>query len=163
MIIKLKTMDLNQNYLKLLVEQIIDFDSFSQNGYYLWSFFRVQEWSPIFDMLNGPTYPHLVKDFWARVEVFDELATCEELKLLVEMDNSLKEKTRKEVDLEKFEEFEIRYVVMGVDVIITQKTFAILLCSPNSGRFVVGTEDNSPEVDVIKWCLFDDAENLCSS
>lgn len=54
-------------------------------------------------------------------------------------DSSLKGKSRKEVGLKKFEEVEIRYVVMGVDVIITQKTIAKLLSTPNSGRFVVGT------------------------
>lgn len=42
MTIKPKTMDLRQNDLKLLVEQIVDFDSFSHNGYDLSSFFRVQ-------------------------------------------------------------------------------------------------------------------------
>lgn len=62
MTIKPKTMDLNQSDLKLLVEKIVNVDSFIQNGYDLWSFFRVQECFSIFDMLNGPTYPHLVKD-----------------------------------------------------------------------------------------------------
>lgn len=52
---------------------------------------------------------------------------------------------------------------MGVDMVITQKTIAKLLCSPNSGRFFMGTKDNSPEVYAITWCLFDDADNLCSS
>lgn len=70
MTIKPKAMDLNQDGLKLLVEQIVNFDSFSQNGYDVWSFFRVQELSLIFDMLYSPTYPYLVKDIWVRVEVF---------------------------------------------------------------------------------------------
>lgn len=88
MTIKPKTMDLNQDDLKLLVEQIIDFDSFTQNGYDLWRFVIVQEWSSFFDILNGPTYIHLVKDLWVRAEVFDELAACDKLRLLVEKDNS---------------------------------------------------------------------------
>lgn len=73
-------------------------------------------------MINGPTYPHLVKHLWVREEVFYELVACEELRLLVERESSLKGKSRKEVGLKKFEEVEIRSVVMGVDVIITQKT-----------------------------------------
>ena len=31
-----------------------------------------QELFPYFHMLNGPTYVELVKDFWARAEVYDE-------------------------------------------------------------------------------------------
>ncbi|CAL5211981.1 unnamed protein product [Lathyrus oleraceus] len=101
MTIKPKTMDLNQYDLKLLVEKIVDFDSFSQNGHDLRSFFRVQEWSSIFDILNGPTYPYLVKYLWVRAEVFDELAACEELRLLIENDSSLKGKTWKKIGLKR--------------------------------------------------------------
>lgn len=50
-----KTMNLNLKDLKLLVEQIVDFDSFNKNGYDLWSYFRVQKWSSFFEMMNGPT------------------------------------------------------------------------------------------------------------
>lgn len=39
--IKPKTMNLNQDDLKLLMEQIVDFDYFNQNGYNLWIFLRV--------------------------------------------------------------------------------------------------------------------------
>lgn len=70
-------------------------------------------------MLNGLTYPHLVKDLWVWADVFDELAACEELKLLLEKDSSLKGKSRKEVGLKKFELVEIIYAVMGVNVIFT--------------------------------------------
>lgn len=39
---------------------------------------------------------------------------------------------------------------------------AKLLSTPNSGRFVIGIKVNSSEVDAIKWCLFEDGDNLCS-
>lgn len=93
--IKPKTMNLNQDDLKLLVEQIFNFDSFSQNGYNLCRFFKTQEWSSFFDMMNEPTYPYLVKYFWVRARVFDESAAREELELLVNRDKHLKEKPRK--------------------------------------------------------------------
>lgn len=116
-----------------------------------------------FIMLNGPTYPHLVKDFWVRAKVFDELAACEELKLLVENISSLKAKSIKEVGLKKFEEVEIVPVLMGIDVIITHKTIVKLLSTQNSRRFVVGTKENSHEIDAIKWCMFNNTKNTCSS
>lgn len=52
---------------------------------------------------------------------------------------------------------------MGIDVVITQKMFVKLVSTPNSCRFVVGTKDDSPEANAIKWCLFEDCDNLCSS
>lgn len=102
--IKHKTIDINQNGLKLLVKQIVDFDSFNQNGCGLWSYFRVQEWSYLFDMLNETTYPRLVKDFWVKAKVFDEYFVVVELSLLVQKEISLKGKSREKVGLKKFEE-----------------------------------------------------------
>lgn len=65
------------------------------------------------------------------------------------------------------EELEIRYVVTQktIGVVITHKIIFRLLCTPNSGRFVVGTKDNSPEANAIKWCLclFNNDDNLGSS
>ncbi|XP_050902864.1 uncharacterized protein LOC127115328 [Lathyrus oleraceus] len=120
--------------------------------------------------MNGPTYPYLVKDLWVRAKLFDEFAASVELRLLVEKDSSLKGKSREEVGLKKFEEVglkkfeevEIRSTLMGVDVIITQKTIAKILRAPNSGRFIVGIKDNNPEAGAIKSYLFDNADNLCS-
>lgn len=69
--IKPRTMDIRIEGLKLIVELIVDFVSFNLNGYPLWNFFNDKEWGSIFDMLNGPTYPDLVRDFWVRSEVYD--------------------------------------------------------------------------------------------
>lgn len=82
---------------------------------------------------------------------------------MVENNSSLKGKSREEMDLKKFEDVEIRLIVIGVDVIITQKTIAKLLKALNSSRFVVNTKENNSEADAIKRCLFDNAGNLCSS
>lgn len=145
MTIKHKKLDINQNDIKLLVEQIVDFDSFNQNRFDPWSYFGVQEWSSYFDMLNGPTYPYLVKDFCVRAEFFDEFVASVELSLLVHNDSSLKWKSGEEVGLKKFEEVEIGSAMMDVDVVITQKTIAKLLKVPNSRRFILNTKENSHE------------------
>lgn len=67
-------MKIKENDLKSIVEQVIDFKSFEVNGYSLKEHFKVQGWMQFFNILNGPTYPFLVKDFWVRVEVYDEVA-----------------------------------------------------------------------------------------
>ena len=60
-------------------ESPVDFASLRRNGMNLEPLISVQEMFPYFDMLNGPTYVTLVKDFWARAEVYDlEAALTEE-------------------------------------------------------------------------------------
>lgn len=43
--------------------------------------------------------------------------------------------------LKEFEEVEIRSVVMGVDITITQKIIAKLLGVSNTGRFTLNTKE----------------------
>ena len=58
-----------------------------------------QQMFPYFEMLNGPTFVTLVKDFWVRAEVYDvDAAKDEELKAVIK-DPSLKGKTMKEMGL----------------------------------------------------------------
>lgn len=78
-------------------------------------------------MLNEPTYPHLVRYFWARAEVFDELSDSMEENQIVLKDKSLKGKSRKEMGLNDFEEVTIMLVVMGVEVTITEKIIVKLI------------------------------------
>ena len=60
-------------------ESPVDFASLRRNGMNMEPLISVQEMFPYFDMLNGPTYVMLVKDFWARAEVYDlEAALTEE-------------------------------------------------------------------------------------
>lgn len=40
-------------------------------------------------MLNGPTYPYSVKDFWVRVKVFDEVTADSEVRQKVVEDKRL--------------------------------------------------------------------------
>ena len=56
----------------------------------------------VFDMLNGPTYPTLVKDLWVRAKVYDDYSTQNEERNDVEKDRSLKGKSRTEMGLKEF-------------------------------------------------------------
>lgn len=69
--IKPRTLKLREGDLKLIVEQIVDFESFWVNGYPLKAYFEAQGWMNFFDMLNGPTFSYLVKYFWVKLEVYD--------------------------------------------------------------------------------------------
>ncbi|MCI10929.1 hypothetical protein A2U01_0032026, partial [Trifolium medium] len=72
------------------------------NGYQLEEYFRYQGWSSFFEILNEPVYPHLVKDFWVRAEVFDEEDAKRKLMSKVEEDPANQGKTRVEMGLNEF-------------------------------------------------------------
>lgn len=55
-----------------------------------------------FNILNGPTYSILIKDFWARVGVYDEFAALVEVRNVVENDKSLKGKIMAKMGLKEF-------------------------------------------------------------
>ena len=120
--IKPKTSSLNQDDLKLLIEQIVDFESFEANDCKLKKYFESQGWMNYFNLLNGPTYSTLVKDFWVRAEVYDEFSAQTEERMAIQNNKKLKGKTRAEMGLNEFKCIEIRSAVMGLEVTITQDT-----------------------------------------
>ena len=73
--IKPKTMAIPSDSFEVQSESPVDFASLRRNGMNMEPLIFVQEMFPYFDMLNGPTYVTLVKDFWARAEVYD-LEAC---------------------------------------------------------------------------------------
>ena len=110
--IKSKTMAIPHDSFEVQSESPVDFASLKRNEMNLESLISVQEMFPYFDMLNGPTYVPLVKDFWVRVEVYDvEAAKVEKIKAVIK-DPSLRGKTRQEMGLDSFRQTEIRSSVM---------------------------------------------------
>jgi len=105
-------------------EYPVDFASLKRNGMDLDSLIAVQEMFPYYEMLNGPTFVTLVKDFWVRAEVYDvDAVKDEELRAMIK-DPSLRGKTRKEMGLESFRQTEIRSSVMGIPITITEEVIA---------------------------------------
>jgi len=70
-LLKPKTMAIPLDSFEVQSESPVDFASLKRNGMDLESLIIVQEMFPYFEMLNGPTYVTLVKDFWVRAEVYD--------------------------------------------------------------------------------------------
>lgn len=48
---------------KLIIKQVVDFDSFASNEYKLKEYFETQGWVNYFNSLNGPTYSFFVRYF----------------------------------------------------------------------------------------------------
>ena len=66
----------------------------------------------------------MVKDFWARAEVYDLEATLTEEDDMVIRNPTLSGKTRDEMGLKSFIQSEIRSFVMGIPITITEEVIA---------------------------------------
>ena len=137
--IKPKKMAIPLDSFEAQSESPVDFASLKRNGRNgmdLESLIVVQEMFPYFEMLNGPTYATLVKDFWVRAEVYDvDAAKDKELKAVIR-DPSLKGKTRQEMGLESFRQTEIRSSVLGILITITEEVIAKACRVAANGRFI---------------------------
>ena len=135
-LIKPKTMAIPLESFEVQVESPVDFASLKRNGMNLEAEMVAQQMFPYFEMLNGPTFVTLVKDFWIRAEVYDLDEAKDEEPEAVIRDPSLKGKTRQEMGLESFRLTEIRSTVMGVPVTITEEVIAKASRVAPTGRFL---------------------------
>jgi len=148
--IKPKTMAIPLDSFEVQSESPVDFASLKRNAMDLESLIAVQEMFPYFEMLNGPTYVTLVKDFWVRAEVYEvDAAKEEELKAVIK-DPSLRGKTRKEMGLESFRQTEIRSSVMGIPITVTKEVIAKACKVTATGRYIWNTNKNHPLLDSYK-------------
>jgi len=135
-VINPKTMAIPFEAFEVQIESPVDFESLKRNGMNLDALMAAQQMFPYFDMLNGPTYVKLVKEFWVRAEVYDlDAAKVEELQAVTK-DASLRGKTRKKMNLGPFRQTEIRSAVIGIPIIITEEVIAKACRVTPTGRFL---------------------------
>jgi len=148
--IKPKTMAISYESLEVQIKSPVDFASLNRNGINMDALMAAQQMFPYFDMLNGPTFVKLVKDFWVRAEIYDvEAAKAEELQA-VTRDPSLRGKTRKEMGLEPFRQTEIRSAVMGIPITIIEEVIAKACRIAPTGRFLWNVSRNHPLLESYK-------------
>jgi len=128
----------------------VDFASLRRNGMNLEPLISIQEMFPYFDMLNGPTYVSLVKDFWARAEVYDLEAALAEEDDTVIRNPTLRGKKREEMGLKSFNQTEIRSSVMGIPITITEEVIAKACRVSANGRFIWNANRNHPFLESYK-------------
>ncbi|MCI27626.1 hypothetical protein A2U01_0048825, partial [Trifolium medium] len=117
------TMKFNIGLIKLLPKKMVDFESLKLNDFDIEELFINQGWKRYFDMLNGPIYSNMVKEFWMKAQVFDEVSARMEEESLVRENPSLKDKTRKEMGLEEFNGTVIKSVLVGLEITISRAHF----------------------------------------
>ncbi|MCI14912.1 cullin-like protein, partial [Trifolium medium] len=95
-------MKFNLSLLKFCFERTVDFESLKANDFDIEEPFVNQAWKRYFEMLNGPIYANMVKEFWMKSYVFDAVSARMEEEQLVLKDTSLKGKSREEMGLKVF-------------------------------------------------------------
>ncbi|CAJ2669880.1 unnamed protein product [Trifolium pratense] len=54
----------NSNKVTVIREKVINFENLEKQGINLHQTVKIQEWEKYFILLDGPTYPQLVREFW---------------------------------------------------------------------------------------------------
>jgi len=99
--LKGQTMVILEHELKLVKEFIVDFESFAENGYDMRAYFNKQGWMSFFDVLDmDPVIQRLLKIYGLEQKIV---------------------KATKEG-----QEMEIRWSIMGIEIIVTQSTISKL-------------------------------------
>jgi len=117
--VKPRTTQLREDQLVIQVESLVVFVALRRQGVDISSYILLQDFGGYFEILNGPTYENLVKDFWVRAEVYDERAAAREEREKIAGDKSQEGKTREKMRLVEFKETDIRSAVMGISISIT--------------------------------------------
>ncbi|CAJ2647315.1 unnamed protein product [Trifolium pratense] len=126
-------MEFPESELTLLPEKMVDFACLKDNGFDVKPYFTAQGWDKYFDMLNGPIYPDLLKQFWMKARVFSQLEAKQEELAAIERNPSLKGKTRKEMGLLEFTGTQIRSNICGINLTFSPIHFNALLGLDNFG------------------------------
>ena len=98
----------------------MDFTSLKKYEVDMEGYVETQKLSGYFNMLNGPTYVNLVKDFWLKAEVYNEKPA----KVVSKQAGSKKGKMVMDMNPTSFDSLEIRSEVMGIPITITEEVIA---------------------------------------
>ncbi|MCI27812.1 cullin-like protein [Trifolium medium] len=69
------TMEFDEKLLNFCFDRMVDFESLKVNGFDVQHLFHNQGWDRYFEMLNGPIFSNLIKMFWMKASVYDEITT----------------------------------------------------------------------------------------
>jgi hypothetical protein len=100
-----------------------------------------------FDILNGPSYLALIKEFWMKPTVVTKSVYLERIKAMVAENPELEGKTPGQMGLRSFAGTKIESFVCGFRVGIRLDHIYEALKLTKGGVFFTGTESVEPEVE----------------
>jgi hypothetical protein len=134
--------------LTFAIENPVDFESLRVNGFSeIKDRFERQGMLYYFDVMNGPTYSDLVKEFWMKASIITKDIYNERIKELIRKRPELEGKTPKEMGLRPYVSTEIESFVAGFRVSIRLVHIYEALKLSGGGLLIRSTEDVGSDVD----------------
>ncbi|KAK2429014.1 hypothetical protein QL285_027489 [Trifolium repens] len=130
------------------IENPVDFESLRVNGFpELKDRFERQGLMYYFDVLNGPTYTELIKEFWMKASVITREKYNTNIRRLIKERPELQGKTPAEMGLRPFVSTEIESFVAGFRVSIRLAHIYEALKLLDDGLFIKSTDSAGQYVD----------------
>ncbi|KAK2363164.1 hypothetical protein QL285_088173 [Trifolium repens] len=148
------TMDCGRESMEFFPECMVNFESLRANGIDIKRLFYDQQWENYFEMLNGFIYFDVVRNFCNKAYMYDQVAAKEEVRKMIEKDDSLKGKTRAHMGLRPFRGTKISSNLVRIEVVITQEHIAKMLGLDNKGELINQYKAGSKYANSIKKDLF---------
>ncbi|KAK2408976.1 hypothetical protein QL285_044438 [Trifolium repens] len=134
--------------LQFAIENPVDFESLRVNGFpEIKDRFERQGLMYYFDVMNGPTYTELIKEFWMKASIITRDQYNANLKKLIEERPELKGKSPVEMGVRPFVSTEIKSFVAGFKVSIRLAHIYEALKLSDDGLFIKSTDPVGPDVD----------------
>jgi hypothetical protein len=135
--------------LQLAVEKPVDFESLRVNGFpSLREAFKKQDLLYYFDVLNGPIYTELVKEFWMKAKIITRGSYNEAIAMLVKEKPELQGKNHKEMGVRPFLGVKIESYVAGLRVSIKMEHILEALKLSSNGLVLKTADSVEPEVQL---------------
>ncbi|KAK2451424.1 hypothetical protein QL285_010480 [Trifolium repens] len=134
--------------LNLAIENPVDLDGLRVNGFAnVVNLFKRQGLEYYFDLLNGPTYTEMVKEFWMKATVINRDVYVQRIKDMIEENSALRGKTPEQMGLKPFTSTEIESFVAGFRISIRVCNIYEALKIDSGGLILRNSDEIGPDVE----------------
>ncbi|WJX77819.1 NADH:ubiquinone reductase (H(+)-translocating) [Trifolium repens] len=134
--------------LNVAIENPVDLESIRVNGFAeVVHLYKRQGLEYYFDLLNGPTYTELVKEFWMKASVITRDVYNRKVREKIEENPKLQDRTPEEMGLRSFVSTEIESFVAGFRISIRLCHILEALKLKRDGLVLRHTDEAGPDVE----------------
>ncbi|KAK2444809.1 hypothetical protein QL285_015807 [Trifolium repens] len=134
--------------LMVAIENPVDLESIRVNGFpEVVHHYKRQGLEYYFDVMNGPTYTELVKEFWMKASVITRDVYNRKIREMVEENPELRSKTPEQMGLRPFVSTEIESFVAGFRISIRLCHILEALKLERGGLVLKHTDEAGPDVE----------------
>ncbi|KAK2429448.1 hypothetical protein QL285_027886 [Trifolium repens] len=134
--------------LNLAIENPVDLDGLRVNGFAnVVNLFKRQGLEYYFDLLNGPIYTEMVKEFWMKATIINKDMYVQRIKNMVEENPELQGKTPEQMGLKPFTSTEIESFVAGFRISIRVCNICEALKIDRGGLVLRNSDEVGPDVE----------------